>query len=86
MILLPHPQILELPSKLFYKSQLTCCAKFPSSGPKDVPPLRLVGVEGQEDQDEDSPSFYNNNEATKIAEQVLPPTPPLPPLPSPLVL
>ena len=64
------PQILELPSKLFYKDQLTCRAVFPSSGPKDILPMKFVGVDGHEQQDEDSPSFYNDLEALKIADEV----------------
>ena len=33
-------------------------------------PLRFVGVKGTEEQDEDSPSYYNNFEATEVANQV----------------
>ena len=64
------PQILELPSKLFYKNKLSCKALFPSTGPKDIPALTFIGVDGQESQEEDSPSYYNDHEAMKIAEQV----------------
>ena len=62
---------MEIPSRLFYKSKLTCRAKFPSTGPhQSIPPLKFIGVDGQEAQDEDSPSYYNNHEALKITEQV----------------
>ena len=66
----PPPQILELPSKLFYKNKLTCKAVFPETGPRDFPPIKFVGVTGRECQDEDSPSYYNQDEALKIVEQV----------------
>ena len=64
------PQILELPSKLFYKNKLTCRAVFPQTGPKDFPAIKFVGVSGQECQAEDSPSFYNDHEVIKVVEQV----------------
>ena len=63
-------QILEIPSKLFYKNRLTCRAKFPLNGPHNIPPLKFIGVDGQELQDDDSPSYYNDLEAFKITEQV----------------
>ena len=63
-------QILSLPSKLFYKNKLTCKAMFPSSGPKDIPAIKFVGVEGHEEQDDTSPSFYNAHEATEVVKQV----------------
>jgi superfamily I DNA and/or RNA helicase len=65
-----HTHIMEIPSKLFYKNKLTCRAKFPTTGPKNLPPLKFIGVDGQEAQDEDSPSYYNNHEALKVTEQV----------------
>lgn len=64
------PQILELPSKLFYKNKLTCKAVFPMTGPKDIPAIKFIGVDGREMQEEDSPSYYNLHESSKIAEQV----------------
>ena len=64
------PQILELPSKLFYKNKLTCKAVFPMTGPKDIPAIKFIGVDGHEAQEEDSPSYYNNHESIQIAEQV----------------
>ncbi len=66
-------QILDLPSQLFYKNKLSCKAKFPSGadeGPVDQPSVKFVCVEGQEAQDEDSPSYYNAPEAIKVAEEV----------------
>ena len=63
-------QILELPSKLFYKNRLTCKAVFPPTGPKNIPAIKFIGVDGKESQEEESPSFYNDHEVTKIVEQV----------------
>ncbi|XP_011406766.2 PREDICTED: probable helicase with zinc finger domain [Amphimedon queenslandica] len=65
-----HEQILSLPSKLFYNNRLTCRAQFQPDGPKRVPPLQFIGVDGRERQDVDSPSFYNDEEASKIVEEV----------------
>lgn len=61
---------MDIPSRLFYKNKLTCCAKLSQTGPQNIPPLKFIGVDGQEAQDEDSPSYYNNYEALKITEQV----------------
>lgn len=63
-------QILDLPSQLFYKNKLTCKAKFPAGGPVHLPAVKFVAVDGQEEQDEDSPSYFNNQEAIKVAEEV----------------
>ena len=63
-------QILEIPTKLFYQTRLTSKAKFPPDGPKDFPHIGFFGISGQELQDEDSPSYYNNDEASKIIELV----------------
>lgn len=65
---------MEIPSKLFYKNKLTCKASFSVNGGGGhlPPPLKFIGVDGQEAQDEDSPSYYNNHEALKITEQVSP--------------
>ena len=61
---------MEIPSKLFYKNKLTCRAEFPSTGPQDIAPLKFIGVDGQEAQDEDSPSYYNDHEALEVTKQV----------------
>ena len=70
MIIAYAQQILELPSKMFYKNKLKARAKFPSNGPRDMPPLLFVGAEGQETKDEDSPSYYNKYEAAKVVDKV----------------
>ena len=62
-------QIMDLPSQLFYKNKLTCKSSFPPGGP-NIPAVKFVSVEGHEEQDEDSPSFYNKHEADKVLEQV----------------
>ena len=64
------PQILEVPSKLFYNNKLTCRAVFPMTGPKDIPAIKFIGVNGHEAQDEDSPSYYNHHESIQIVVQV----------------
>lgn len=35
-----------------------------------LPAVKFVSVDGQEEQDEDSPSYYNAQEAIKVAEEV----------------
>lgn len=55
---------------MFYKNKLKAKAKFPSYGPRDMPPLLFVGAEGQESKDEDSPSYYNKYEAAKVVDKV----------------
>ena len=59
-----------MPSKLFYKNKLTCKAQFPPNSPKEIPAIKFVGIEGHEEQDDYSPSFYNTHEATEVAKQV----------------
>jgi len=55
---------------MFYKNKLLPKAKFPSGGPRDMPPLLFVGAEGQETKDEDSPSYFNKYEASKVVDKV----------------
>ena len=64
-----NKQILEIPSTLFYQEKLICCANFPDTGPKDIPPVGFIGIDGQEEQTGGSPSYYNVKEAHKIAEK-----------------
>ena len=40
------------------------------TGPKDIPAIKFIGVDGHEMQEEDSPSYFNLQECSKIAEQV----------------
>lgn len=40
------------------------------TGPKDIPAIKFIAVDGREMLDEDSPSYYNIHERDKIAEQV----------------
>lgn len=63
-------KILEVPAKLFYNTHLDCKAKIQISDKKSPSPITFVGVDGQEAQDDDSPSYFNNHEAVKISEQV----------------
>jgi hypothetical protein len=66
-----HKDILEVPSKLFYSGSLKAMATFPQNGPKGIPHMRFQAVDGEEKQDDDSPSFYNVFEAQKVVEQVM---------------
>ena len=43
----------------------------PNDGPTHIPPLQFIGVDGKEEQSEDSPSYYNYLEAIAIVEQVV---------------
>lgn len=43
---------------------------FPQTGPKHIPSIQFVGVDGHEGQDEDSPSYYNNQEVFEVASEV----------------
>lgn len=69
-IILVYTQIVELPSKLFYNNKLICKAVLSMTGPKDIPAIKFIAVDGREMLDEDSPSYYNIHESIKIAEQV----------------
>ena len=55
---------------MFCKNKLTCRTSFPSNSPKEIPAIKFVGVEGHEEQGDNSPSFYNTHEATEVARQV----------------
>ena len=55
---------------MFYKNKLKAKARFLSNGPRDMPPLLFVGAEGQETKAEDSPSYYNKYEASKVVDKV----------------
>ena len=63
-------QILALPSRLFYNTELVSCASFPPRGLKHVQAVRFIGVSGQECRDPNSPSYYNDREADEATEQV----------------
>lgn len=63
-------QILELPSELFYNKQLVACFQQSSPGPRHIPPMVFHNVRGQESQDADSPSFYNEHEAAAVVGAV----------------
>ena len=64
-------QILELPSRLFYNTELVSCASFPLKGPKHIQAVRFIGVNGQECRDPNSPSYYNDREADEVTKQVI---------------
>ncbi len=61
---------MDLPSQLFYNNKLSCKAVFPSTGPVGLPAVKFVSVEGVEQQDGDSPSYYNVYETLAVQKQV----------------
>eukprot|EP00656_Telonema_subtile_P058626 TRINITY_DN9987_c0_g1_i3.p1 TRINITY_DN9987_c0_g1~~TRINITY_DN9987_c0_g1_i3.p1 ORF type:complete len:864 (+),score=133.10 TRINITY_DN9987_c0_g1_i3:1590-4181(+) len=69
-----HPALLDLPSQMFYHSQLVPCVELKRvdrlSRWKELPapgfPMCFIGVEGAEEQEHDSPSFFNRDEAREI--------------------
>ncbi|KAK3272925.1 hypothetical protein CYMTET_18811 [Cymbomonas tetramitiformis] len=73
-----HPALLELPSRLFYDGRLV--SRAPSQKvsslcqwrklPNPHFPLLFVGVEGEDAQEGDSPSFFNIFEAIQIKDLV----------------
>lgn len=73
-----HPAILELPSSLFYDSELVNAADRGSThsfvGWPELPnkqvPMIFEGLVGEETQEGDSPSWFNVSEVLKVVEYV----------------
>eukprot|EP00250_Pteridium_aquilinum_P018480 c24107_g1_i1 orf=358-3687(+) len=73
-----HPTILDLPSRLFYNGELIACApqEICNSlcGWEELPnknfPVLFVGVEGKDEREGKSPSWFNAQEASKVVEMV----------------
>lgn len=73
-----HPAILDLPSRLFYDGELIACApqEICSSlcGWEELPdknfPILFVGIEGRDEREGKSPSWFNAQEASKVIEIV----------------
>ena len=55
---------------MFYDGKLIHCHKLKPGGPHHIPPLVFHNVMGQERQQEDSPSFYNEEEIDAVIEEV----------------
>eukprot|EP00794_Sanderia_malayensis_P006229 gene6229-6945_t len=73
-----HPDILTVPNELFYDGELAPCAdeltvkslcQWRSLPAKDCP-IIFHGVKGTDQREENSPSFFNAEEATKVLEYV----------------
>ncbi|XP_072980559.1 probable RNA helicase SDE3 isoform X1 [Typha angustifolia] len=70
-----HPAILELPSKLFYNSELIACKEDNTSSVydcMDLPnksfPVLFVGIQGCDEREGNNPSWFNRIEASKVVE------------------
>jgi hypothetical protein len=62
-------EIIDLASSIFYNNELKA-VRSENVFTNGLTPLRFVGVKGTEEQDDDSPSFYNNFEAAEVVNQV----------------
>jgi helicase MOV-10 len=73
-----HPCILELPNKLFYDGDLKVAADPRTTHnledwehlPQQMVPLIFHGVEGQDRREENSPSWFNADEASEVVRYV----------------
>eukprot|EP01018_Ginkgo_biloba_P016695 Gb_16361 [translate_table: standard] len=71
-----HPAILEIPSRLFYDGELIACAPEESCsslcGWQELPnkqfPVLFIGIEGCDEREGASPSWFNRIEASKVVE------------------
>ncbi|GAB2294816.1 Probable RNA helicase sde3 [Dionaea muscipula] len=71
-----HPEILSLPSRLFYKAQLIACQEVDTSSPRAweilLPnkefPLLFYGIQGCDEREGSNPSWFNRIEASKVVE------------------
>eukprot|EP01018_Ginkgo_biloba_P007019 Gb_02746 [translate_table: standard] len=71
-----HPAILEIPSRLFYGSELIACAAEESRAslchweelPNKKFPVLFVGIEGCDEREGTSPSWFNTVEVSKVIE------------------
>jgi hypothetical protein len=73
-----HPFLLELPSRLFYDSELRACADKAATHsmlrweglPNPSVPLLFHGVEGKDEREANSPSWFNAHEASTVSALV----------------
>ncbi|PON80019.1 putative RNA helicase SDE [Parasponia andersonii] len=72
-----HPEILHLPSLLFYKEELIACKVETSSFMEKVDflpnkefPVLFFGIQGLDEREGNNPSWFNRFEARKVAEFV----------------
>lgn len=71
-----HPEILHLPSKLFYHGELIACHETVKSAPwadllpnKDFPIL-FTGVQAYDEREGDNPSWFNRTEASIVVKLI----------------
>ncbi|GMH18834.1 hypothetical protein Nepgr_020675 [Nepenthes gracilis] len=72
-----HPEILSLPSKLFYKGQLIACQEVEKSSiswedllPNKEFPILFFGIQGCDEREGSNPSWFNRIEASKVVEMI----------------
>ena len=73
-----HPDILELPNALFYDGELEAAAdQFQSRSleqwehlPTPGVPLKFIGVQGKDEREEASPSWFNSHEIARVIVEV----------------
>uniref|UniRef100_A0A5B7BCG1 RNA helicase n=1 Tax=Davidia involucrata TaxID=16924 RepID=A0A5B7BCG1_DAVIN len=70
-----HPEILYLPSKLFYNGELIACKDDTSSSkvwaellPNREFPVLFIGIQGCDEREGNNPSWFNRFEASKVVE------------------
>ncbi|KAA8548661.1 hypothetical protein F0562_000345 [Nyssa sinensis] len=70
-----HPEILYLPSKLFYSGELIACKDDTSSSkvwaellPNREFPVLFIGIQGCDEREGSNPSWFNRFEASKVVE------------------
>lgn len=74
-----HPEILHLPSQLFYNGELMACKEVDTKSPmawmellpnKEFPVL-FMGVQGVDEREGSNPSWFNRIEASEVVEMVM---------------
>lgn len=70
-----HPEILHLPSELFYKGELIPCRDYRNSSmswaeilPNKEFPVLFIGIQGYDEREGSNPSWFNRTEASKVVE------------------
>ncbi|XP_047317361.1 probable RNA helicase SDE3 [Impatiens glandulifera] len=70
-----HPDILHLPSEIFYNGQLIACKRntgFSTTGLDFLPnkefPILYIGIQGSDEREGTNPSWFNRFEASKVVE------------------